>query len=93
MMASFMIGIVVGDLREAIPHTFIAWITGSLVSVGVLMMPAVGYGAERYVLDALILSYLTQLARLGFFIFPLSFGVTALGCFFSRDRTGIIKKS
>lgn len=92
-LASFLIGIVVGDLREAIPLTFIAWIAGSFISVGILMIPAVGYGAEGYVLDTLILSYLTQLTRLGFFIFPLSFGVTALGCFFSRNRTGIIKRS
>lgn len=93
LLASFLIGIVMGDLREAIPHTFIAWITGSFISVGILMIPAVVYGAEGYVLDVLILSYLTHLARLAFFVFPLSFGVTALGCYFSRGRTGIIKTS
>ncbi|MDH5449400.1 MAG: hypothetical protein OEX77_00680 [Candidatus Bathyarchaeota archaeon] len=93
VLASFMIGIVIGDLREAIPYTFVAWITGSFISVGILLIPAVVYGAESFLLDAFILSYLTYLARLAFFVFPLSFGVTALGCYFSRGRTGIIKTS
>lgn len=86
IVASFSIGVVLGDLKETIPNTFIAWIIGSIISVGILMAPAIIYEAEREVLDVLIIFYGVSLGRMSLIVFPLILGVTTAGCYLSHVR-------
>lgn len=86
IVASFSIGVVLGDFKEAIPNTFIAWIIGSIISIGILMAPAIIHGAEREVLDVLITFYGMSLGQTSLIVFPLILGVTTAGCYLSHVR-------